>query len=319
MRELFDKLLAEGEDGIDRLVAERTQESVTLDFKEARGAGTGTLANEDRKTFGKALSAFSNSAGGLLVFGVEARKGDDNVDCAQEAKPINNIARFKSEATTASGQLLQPRHDGIVVEAIPSTRQPGAGYLLVHIERSERRPHRSEAAGQKQYFKRAGDSSFEMEHYDIEDAFNRVVLPDLSLHAVIDVEETNDNHYMIDFQLRLFNSSVKSGRNCYVQISNLSIGRVNFNSPTTFAHTLHAGVSMFSGMGGSPIHADVEMYVGSLLIRVPRPPITAANPLLLDGKVEFGWCYGCEDARKKSGQFSRNAYGLLNERKVLIG
>ncbi len=33
MRELFDKLIAEGEAGIDRLVAERTQESVTLDFK----------------------------------------------------------------------------------------------------------------------------------------------------------------------------------------------------------------------------------------------------------------------------------------------
>ena len=48
MRELFDRLLAEGEVGIDRLVAEATQESVTLDFKEARGAETGTLANEDR-------------------------------------------------------------------------------------------------------------------------------------------------------------------------------------------------------------------------------------------------------------------------------
>ena len=203
-------------------MAERTQESVTLDFKEARGAATGTLANDDRKTFGKALSAFANSAGGLLVFGVEARKGDDNVDCAQAAKPITNIERFKSEATTASGQLLQPRHDGIAVEAIPSQRQTGAGYLLVYVERSERRPHRSEAAGQKQYFKRAGDSSFEMEHYDIEDAFRRTTVAKLSLEWTLDRSHTNGNDelfYRISFWLR--NESRVTAHRPYLKIRNV--------------------------------------------------------------------------------------------------
>lgn len=221
MRELFDRLLAEGEAGIDRLVAEATQESVTLDFKEARGAGTGTLANEDRKTFAKALSAFANSAGGLLVFGVEARKGVDDVDCAQTVKPISNIARFKSEATTASGQLFQPRHDGIVVEAIPSQRQPGAGYLLVQVERSERRPHRSEAAGQKQYFKRAGDSSFEMEHYDVEDAFRRISAPDLVLEMRKSDYSKSGFHVFTDLIFELRNASLISARFPYIHLVNM--------------------------------------------------------------------------------------------------
>ena len=220
MRALFEALIAEGEAGIDRLVTERTQENVTLDFKEARGAGTGTLANEDRKTFAKALSAFANSAGGLLVFGVEARKGADDVDCAQAAKPIANIERFKSEATTASGQLLQPRHDGIVVEAIPSQQTPGAGYLLVYVDRSERRPHRSEAAGQKQYFKRAGDSSFEMEHYDIEDAFRRSVSAELVLELCRSNYTLSGDHVFTDLIFELKNMSSLTARFPYLHLCN---------------------------------------------------------------------------------------------------
>ena len=37
----------------------------------------------------------------------------------------------------------------------------GAGYLLIEVGRSERRPHRCEF-GEKQYFKRVGDSSIAM-------------------------------------------------------------------------------------------------------------------------------------------------------------
>jgi hypothetical protein len=74
-----------------------------------------------------------------------------------------------------------PRHDGIRLAAVRSEQQSGAGYLLVYVERSERRPHRCEATGEGRYFKRAGDNTFPMEHYDIEDAFRRASLPDLAM------------------------------------------------------------------------------------------------------------------------------------------
>lgn len=60
------------------------------------------------------------------------------------------------------------------VKRVPGTSPSG-------VERSDRRPHRSEASGDKRYYKRAGDSSFIMEHYDIEDAFNRTTPAELQL------------------------------------------------------------------------------------------------------------------------------------------
>ena len=65
------------------------------------------------------------------------------------------------------------------VAAVPG--RDGAGYLLIEVGRSERRPHRCEF-GEKQYFKRVGDSSIAMEHYDIEDSFKRMTIPKLTAH-----------------------------------------------------------------------------------------------------------------------------------------
>lgn len=173
MKDLFDRLVAEKEAGILRLIEIQTQEGLEIDFKQKEDASNGNFSRGDSKTFAQALSAFANSAGGLLIFGVDARKNADGLDCAQAVAPISQIATMLGEANTLLGQYIQPRLDGVQTAAINSDQNPGSGYLLVYVPRSERRPHRSEVKGQKSYFKRIGDSFFEMEHYDIEDAFSR--------------------------------------------------------------------------------------------------------------------------------------------------
>ena len=126
MADLFDVLIADGEVGIERLVAERTQESVSLDFKLKSDPENGRFSETDKKVLAKALSAFANSAGGVLVWGIDGRKEKgDTVDCARDAVPITDIEAFKSEANTLLGHLLQPKHDGIKVEAILSAKAHG--------------------------------------------------------------------------------------------------------------------------------------------------------------------------------------------------
>lgn len=170
MEEFFNKIVSNGATAIESLIDDRQQENVELEFKTKARPETGELNKEDRRNLAVALSAFANSMGGLVIWGVEARKNSDNVDCAAAPVPINEIERFKNEVERAVSQAIMPRHEGIRIAAIPTSG--GAGYLAMHIERSERRPHRAEF-GDKQYFKRVGDSSIAMEHYDIEDSFNR--------------------------------------------------------------------------------------------------------------------------------------------------
>jgi predicted HTH transcriptional regulator len=174
MQDLFDAIVAGGEAAVLDLIARREQETVTLEFKTKADASVGRLDKGDKRNLGKTVSAFANSQGGLQIWGIYAkREPGDDVDCAREAKPIADIERLKSDVITLTGEILAPRHDGIVVEAIPSSNTPGTGFLLVRVNRSERRPHMSRAPDDGRYYRRAGGATFPMEHGDIEDAFNR--------------------------------------------------------------------------------------------------------------------------------------------------
>jgi hypothetical protein len=224
MKNLFERLKTEGYVVIREIVLSKAQENVGLEFKVKSNKANGELSREDRGTLGIALSAFANSSGGLLIWGIEATKGADGVDAAQTEHVIPNLALFKSAVSRAVGELLMPRHDGILVEAIEHPKKKESGFLAIWVDRSERRPHRSEAKDDKRYYKRAGDSSFIMEHYDIEDAFNRVALVDLDLVFGLPTRSEAESvdvlsvRYRCSLDFSLENRSALSGCAPYVSI-----------------------------------------------------------------------------------------------------
>ena len=70
---------------IDHFVESKFEEDLNLEFK---GVATNDLSHaNDRKNLGKEIGAFANSAGGIIVWGVDARTGDDGIDRAQKKKP----------------------------------------------------------------------------------------------------------------------------------------------------------------------------------------------------------------------------------------
>jgi hypothetical protein len=77
-----------------------------------------------------------------------------------------------------------PRIGDVKIQAIEDAPGSGEGYLAVYIDRSERRPHRCEF-GDKVYYRRAGSSSRQMKHFEIEDAFRRLAMPELTLSREI--------------------------------------------------------------------------------------------------------------------------------------
>jgi hypothetical protein len=135
MRDLYDQLLGGGEEAIAQLVSERRQENVSLEFKTKANPGTGEPNRDDRRNLSITLSALSNSIGGLIVWGVRAEKNADNVDCATELQPIGEIERFKGDVTRLLSQALMPRHEGILVEAIPTGNPQGVGSKAIPVSR----------------------------------------------------------------------------------------------------------------------------------------------------------------------------------------
>ncbi len=181
----YSEIIAGGEDGLEVMVKQRLTESVTLEFKQKSRSSHGNFEKDDKQNLGKVLSGFANSAGGICIWGVEATRNEDGIDCASRLMPISNIAYFSSEAQRLAAQYIMPRHDGIFIDRIQCLNDQESGYLVVFVERSERRPHRSEAPDDKRYYKRSAGSFIAMEHYDIEDAFRRASSATLTLSVFV--------------------------------------------------------------------------------------------------------------------------------------
>jgi Putative DNA-binding domain len=316
MRDLYDQLIADGELAIERLVSERQQENISLEFKTKANPVTGEPAREDRQNLGIALSALSNSMGGVMVWGISAKKDADGVDCATELQPIANIERFKADITRLVSQALMPRHEGILVEAIPAAHSAGAGYLAIYVERSERRPHRCEL-GVGRYFKRVGDSSIAMEHYDIEDSFKRLVVPWLEVEWLIKPGQTrggpDGNFRQVAIDIHLRNPSPVTARFPYLILS--CVRGANVQPQVKYAF-LRFGVELradrggyhFAGSADDVIHPELTLPISQLLTPEIRVfPRGGGQCQISRGSVQpvtVAYRCGCYNSRPTAGEFT---------------
>jgi Putative DNA-binding domain len=261
MRTLFETIITEGEKALEELRDIRQQENVELEFKTKSHPQSGDLTKDDRRNLGQALSALSNSMGGLLVWGVRAEKNADDVDCATQLVPISQIEKFHSLLERAVSQAIMPRHEGIRLAAIQSQATPGAGYVVMYVDRSERRPHRSEF-GDKQYFKRVGDSSIAMEHYDIEDSFKRLVVAWLTAEVTIQSGGTvggpHGKFQIVDAVISLRNPSPATATFPYLVI----------DSTGEFRPTVDGGGQEYHGTTDHVIHPAMSRKVLALRRKV---------------------------------------------------
>ena len=266
MRNLFGDLVRDGETGLNGLVQARQQESVQLDFKCKADNSHGSPNDDDKRTLAEALSGFANSAGGLLIWGVDARKGADGIDCARSLQPIAQIESFHSAVNGLIGQLVMPKLEGVKTAIIPASGSVGAGYLLLDVDRSERRPHRAEAKGKKSYIKRIGDSFFEMEHYDIEDAFKRVQVPELEFVWDAYSSKVYDlGGFKATIALQLENVSLQTARFPYLSVANLRGAALPFDgyyeSPDVYRTKIERGNIYFTGDANIVVNPEARSSV----------------------------------------------------------
>ena len=113
--DIFEKLIYFGEDAIDEFIMNHQTEELFLDFKQAASDGKSmrTLHPNDRKNLGKAISAFGNSEGGVLVWGVECARDLEVGDVAKAKVKVRNVHRFLSWLENAISGCTIPSHNKV--------------------------------------------------------------------------------------------------------------------------------------------------------------------------------------------------------------
>ena len=156
-------LKLENQADLERLIDDEIQESLTLDYKASPALSKDSRSRDE---LCKDVSAFANSAGGQIVYGIEEH----------DRKPIkidagSELTREWVEQVVNSN--VQPRIEGLVIRPIPLVAARHA-YVLTIPQASGRAPHQ---APDKRYYKRQNFQSAPMEDYEVKDVMHRASTP----------------------------------------------------------------------------------------------------------------------------------------------
>jgi len=149
-KRLFDEITGAGEAAaiqyLESLVtsAEKTFESQFLEFKSG---GTHKVG----EAWSRELSAFANTDGGVVVWGLRTER-HDGVDYASTLEKVPNPLDLKAELEKQLQHGTDPPVSGVEILPFPSSGDPG--FVVCHIPESTYKPHRALLCAGHPYFGR---------------------------------------------------------------------------------------------------------------------------------------------------------------------
>jgi hypothetical protein len=177
------------------------QEDIFLDFKErdARWQSKGKLSDDEKDLFSKAASGFAHQQGGILVWGIEAKRGTDGIDQAKTLKPFANVKQFKQALEEQIKYATEPIVDGLMNKAVfvSDDEAKNVGFVVSYIPKSNG-VHRALAKTTHDFYKRHGDSFTPLSTDEIRALFFRILAPDLKL--VVEKRLTAKTHHNASYQ-----------------------------------------------------------------------------------------------------------------------
>lgn len=147
-------------DDLKLLIKNEVQENIHLDYKDSRA-----IDRKKRHEIAKDVSAFANSDGGLLIYGI--REENHLPTTLDEGVDHNKYTREWLEEVITSN--ITPIIDDLKIVQIPLSSDQSS--FIIKIPKSYRAPHQEQSS--KRYYKRYNFKSQPMEDYEINDVRNR--------------------------------------------------------------------------------------------------------------------------------------------------
>lgn len=247
---------------IESLITNEVEEDIHLDYKEARA-----LAKDDKKRIEitKDVSAFANSDGGIIVYGV--------AEAGNKPKAISPIDGREITKEWLENVILsiQPKINGIKIYPIRVDDAEHSIYV-VKIPRSDRTPH---MAKDYRYYKRINFQSVPMEDYEIKDLYNRISTPKLEINrcGFYKVDEgKKDVTYHLVATVRNIGKKVCESYKLNFYINNAECCTVSHQTQDVrnLYTMMGAGRLKLSINSKAPIYPEEQLDLGLFRIIVPK-------------------------------------------------
>lgn len=179
------------ENDLDELINNEVPESVTLDYKSALY----DLSGSGRQELLKDVSSFANASGGVIIFGVDEKKGVPVRVCPLELGDSEQLI-LKIEAIIRTG--IEPRLTGVRTRAVPVA---GGHIFLIMIDKSWNPPHRVSLSGHNKFYVRNSSGKHEVDVQELRVLFTKSAA---SLQKARDYTRERLNHISKNNTIRKF-------------------------------------------------------------------------------------------------------------------
>lgn len=117
------------------------------------------------------LSGFSNSGGGIVIWGIATEKNNEKIDQAIELKPFSDPASVAGQFYSLVSRVVLPAVPDVKCRHVLGDNGSD-GYVVALIPKSQNPPHRT-SIGKCDYYRRYGDSFLSLDHWGLADLFGR--------------------------------------------------------------------------------------------------------------------------------------------------
>lgn len=263
-------------------------ERLHFDYKQKHDSRDGKLADNDKRNLAKAISGFSNSNGGVLIWGIE----DDSL----VPKPIKGIQEFVQSLLEVASLLTDPTVSNIDGDWIPADDGEG-GFGVIFIPESTLPPHRvilNNAKVKNQYYTRSGNSFIVATHTQLEDMFGRRPKPVLSLSTRIVPYSRSGAEVLLHVIIGIENKGRGSAKAPFLSIEvhkPYEIGKHGVDGNYGFgleriANPIYPNKAEYGATGNVVIHPGIVRNVAltSVPVDITKPP-SAIYDLIVDYRI----------------------------------
>jgi hypothetical protein len=154
------------EGDLNRLILDEVEEDIHLDYK---GADAIAKTNGKRNEISKDVSAFANSDGGIIVYGVREHDVYEKRHLPERIDTINRVEFSKEWLEQVINSKIRPRIMDLIITPIDIPSVKNGVVYIVKIPKS----HMPHQAADNRYYRRFNFESVPMDDYEISDIRNR--------------------------------------------------------------------------------------------------------------------------------------------------
>jgi hypothetical protein len=250
---------------LEELIANGEAEGLYL---ECKAPSEPRLTRDQKDYLAKAVSGFSNTAGGVIIFGVSTTKhAHSGLDILTQVEPIGNCRHFQQQVQRAIPILTLP--PALTAQSRVLTQKAGEtrGVLVTYIPRVPGDPVQS-AVDHVFYF-RSGDDFHPAPYEVIKRLFAATTSPDLK--PIIDprlVTQDPNGFWRIPIVVRNDSSAVAEHTMVSVEIENASACEAVNTEHFKDASAINPGDTIYHLDVTGVIHRGLSVLVGDFRVKM---------------------------------------------------